>query len=82
MTPENRRRTGLRLRLAHFCGIHAMQAMPLIAFLALRVGGQAAAPLLVAGTLGYSVITLTVLFRPSFPKAWRAIGAAPATDRS
>ncbi|WP_426265313.1 hypothetical protein [Sphingomonas sp. PWP1-2] len=82
ITRDERRRTGLRLRLAHFCGIHAMQAIPLIAFLALRVAGQAAALLLVAGTLGYSVITLTLLFRPTFPEAWLAIGTAPLTNRS
>lgn len=82
MTPEDRRRTGFRLRLAHFCGIHAMQAIPLLAALALRVSVQAAALLLGAGTLGYSIMTLTLLFRPTFPKAWPAFGAAPATDRS
>jgi hypothetical protein len=82
ITREERRRTGFRLRLAHFCGIHAMQAMPLIAFLALRVGGQAAALLLVAGTLCYSVITSSLLFRPTFLKAWPAMGAAPSTHRS
>jgi cytochrome bd-type quinol oxidase subunit 2 len=82
MKPEDRRRTVFRLRLAHFCGVHAMQAMPLMAFLALRAAGQSAALLLVAGTLGYSVITLTLLFRPTFLKAWPAIGIAPETDRS
>ena len=82
MTPDDRRRTGIRLRMAHFCGIHAMQAIPLIGFLALRVAGQAAAPLLVAGTLGYSLVTLTLLFRPTFPEAGPAIGTATATERS
>ena len=82
MTRDDRLRTGFRLRLAHFCGIHVLQAVPLIAFLALRVGGQAATLLLVAGTLGYSVVTLTLLFRPALPKARPSIGAVPATDRS
>lgn len=81
-TRDDRRRTGFRLRLAHFFGIHALQAVPLIAFLALRLAGQAAALLLVAGTVGYSVVTLTLLFRPTFRKTLPAIGAAAATDRS
>ncbi|WP_242187789.1 hypothetical protein [Sphingomonas sp. CARO-RG-8B-R24-01] len=81
MTPDERRRTGLRLRLAHFCGIHALQAIPLIAAVAARFAGQAAAPLLVAGTVGYTAVTLALLFPRVFPRAWPVLNTVRATTR-
>ncbi|WP_198376763.1 hypothetical protein [Neoroseomonas rubea] len=47
-------RAGGDLRLAHFLAVHAMQALPILAWALLRLRAPAAAGWLAAGTLGWA----------------------------
>ncbi len=49
------------IRIPHFFGIHAMQALPLIAAAAQLARGRAGALLFAAGALGYAALTLGLL---------------------
>lgn len=51
-------RTGGDLRVAHFLAIHAMQALPLLAWVLLRAGVAAPRAWLTAGTAGWVGLTL------------------------
>ena len=53
-------RSGGDLRIAHFLGIHAEQAIPLLAALLGAVGAAARRGLLVAGTLAYAAVSFAV----------------------
>ncbi|MCY0389320.1 hypothetical protein OVY01_19435 [Robbsia sp. Bb-Pol-6] len=53
------------VRIAHFLGVHAMQALPLLASCALFLRGWMAAALFVAGALGYCAAALALLHRAS-----------------
>ncbi len=51
-------RSGGDLRVAHFLAVHAMQALPLLAWTLLRVGAAAPRAWLAAGTAGWVGLTL------------------------
>lgn len=53
-------RSGGDLRVAHFLGIHAEQAIPILAFLLAGLGEAARRRLLIAGTAAYAALTLAV----------------------
>ncbi|HEX8192517.1 MAG TPA: hypothetical protein VF552_06415 [Allosphingosinicella sp.] len=56
-------RLGGDLRVAHFFGIHAEQAIPLLAFLAAGLGARMRWAVLAAGTALYVAVTLGVFFQ-------------------
>lgn len=65
-------RTGGDLRAAHFVGLHAMQGIPLIGWLATRYIPAKTRSIVIASTVAWSVVTLAVLVqammgRPLFP---------------
>ena len=53
-------RSGGDLRIAHFLGIHAEQAIPILAALLAGLGARVRWPLLIAGSLAYVLVTLGV----------------------
>lgn len=57
------RMSGGFIRIAHFLGVHAMQALPLMAFCALSLRGRVAVALFAAGTLGYCAAALALLLQ-------------------
>ncbi|HYI40614.1 MAG TPA: hypothetical protein VE053_09875 [Allosphingosinicella sp.] len=56
-------RSGGDLRIAHFLGIHAQQAIPLLAALAAGWSVRARWATLAAGTLAYVALTLAIFFQ-------------------
>jgi hypothetical protein len=80
-TPEAPQRTRLQLQLAHFLGIHAMQAMPMMAWVALVTGGQMAPPLLAGSAICYSAVTLLLLYRPTLFSVWPTTDIPYSTNR-
>lgn len=65
-------RSGGDLRIAHFFGIHAEQAIPLMAVLAAGLGAKARWAAVIAGSIAYAAVTLAVFAhavagRPLFP---------------
>lgn len=54
---------GGTLRIAHFMSVHAMQAFPLMASVALLFGAGMAPALLATGALCYTAATVVLLFR-------------------
>jgi hypothetical protein len=75
------RRYRMQIQVAHFLAIHAMQALPIMAWAALAMGGQTAVPLLTAGAICYSASTLLLLYRPALLSA-SPMTAAPFLSRS
>ncbi|USI71453.1 hypothetical protein [Sphingomonas morindae] len=67
-----------RPRLAHGLGVHALQAIPLLALLAGAAGRAAGGPLLLLATAGYALLTLRLLGpAPKPAAATPAAAAAP-----
>ena len=55
--------SGGDIRIPHFFGIHAMQALPFIAAGALRIKPARAAPLFAIGATAYAVVTAGMLYQ-------------------
>jgi len=81
LSPLAQRRARTHMQLAHFLAIHAMQALPIMGWAALAVGGQAAVALLTASAICYAAVTLLLLYRPALLPAWSMI-VLPLTSRS
>jgi hypothetical protein len=56
-------RSGGDLRIAHFLGIHAEQAIPLLAALLGGIAAPARQRLLIAGIAAYVALTLAIFFQ-------------------
>lgn len=80
-SPPTQRRSRLQLQMAHFLAIHAMQALPIMAWAAPVIDGQVAVALLSAGAICYVAATLLLLYRPALLPAW-PMTAFPLTSRS
>jgi hypothetical protein len=62
-------RTGGDLRVAHFVGLHAMQGIPLVGWLASYVLGENAKPIVWGAVALWIAVTLTVFFQATSGRA-------------
>ncbi|WP_380780822.1 hypothetical protein [Sphingomonas sp. R86520] len=80
-SPPSQRRSRRQMQLAHFLAIHAMQALPIMAWAAPAMGRQAVVALLIAGAIFYAAATLLLLYRPALLPVW-PMTVLPLTSRS
>ena len=81
LSPPSQRRSHRQTQLAHFLAIHAMQALPIMAWAALTIGGQVAVALLTVGAICYVAATLLLLYRPALLPAWPVTASPPLSRR-